>query len=35
MTLPAMLNDLPTDCDVGMKKDSKGYNPPGRLQAAP
>ena len=20
-----MLNDLPTDCDVGMKKDSKGY----------
>ena len=25
MTLPAMLNDLPTDCDVGMKKDSKGY----------
>ena len=25
MTLPAMLDDLPTDCDVGMKKDSKGY----------
>ena len=25
MTLPAMLNDLPTNCDVGMKKDSKGY----------
>ena len=23
MTLPAMLDDLPTDCDVGMKKDSK------------
>ena len=20
MTLPAMLDDLPTDCDVGMKK---------------
>ena len=25
MPLPAMLDDLPTDCDVGMKKDSKGY----------
>ena len=25
MTLPAMLDDLPTDCDVGIKKDSKGY----------
>ena len=25
MTLPAMLDDLPTDCDVGTKKDSKGY----------
>ena len=25
MTLPAMLDDLPTDCDVGVKKDSKGY----------
>ena len=25
MSLPAMLDDLPTDCDVGMKKDSKGY----------
>ena len=25
MTLPAMLDDLPTACDVGMKKDSKGY----------
>ena len=24
MTLPAMLDDLPTACDVGMKKDSKG-----------
>ena len=25
MTLPAMLDDMPTDCDVGMKRDSKGY----------
>ena len=25
MTLPAMLDELPTACDVGMKKDSKGY----------
>ena len=25
MSLPAMLDDLPTACDVGMKKDSKGY----------
>ncbi len=25
MTLPAMLDDLPTDCDVGTKKNSKGY----------
>ena len=25
MSLPEMLDDLPTDCDVGMKKDSKGY----------
>ena len=25
MTLPAMLDDLPTKCDVGIKKDSKGY----------
>ena len=25
MTLPAMLDDLPTHCDVGTKKDSKGY----------
>ena len=25
MTLPEMLDDLPTDCSVGMKKDSKGY----------
>ena len=25
MTLPAMLDDLPTDCNVGTKKDSKGY----------
>ena len=25
MSLPAMLDDLPTDCDVGTKKDSKGY----------
>ena len=25
MSLPAMLDDLPTDCDVGMKKESKGY----------
>ena len=25
MPLPAMLDALPTDCDVGMKKDSKGY----------
>ena len=33
MSLPAMLDDLPTACDVGMKKDSKGYKL-GRLQAA-
>ena len=25
MTLPEMLDDLPTDCDVGTKKNSKGY----------
>ena len=25
MTLPAMLDDLPTDCDVGTKKNSKGF----------
>ena len=25
MTLQAMLDDLPTDCDVGTKKNSKGY----------
>ena len=25
MSLPAMLDDLPTDCDVGTKKNSKGY----------
>ena len=25
MSLPAMLDDLPTGCDVGTKKDSKGY----------
>ena len=25
MTLRAMLDDLPTDCDVATKKDSKGY----------
>ena len=25
MSLPEMLDDLSTDCDVGMKKDSKGY----------
>ena len=25
MSLPAMLDELPTACDVGMKKDSKGY----------
>ena len=36
MTLLAMLDDLPTDCDVGTKKDSKGYQGHlGRLQAAP
>ena len=29
MSLPAMLDDLPTDCDVGMKKDSKATSPPG------
>ena len=33
MSLPAMLDDLPTACDVGMKKDSKGGHL-GRLQAA-
>ena len=25
MTLPAMLDELPTGCDVGTKKNSKGY----------
>ena len=25
MSLPAMLDEPPTACDVGMKKDSKGY----------
>ena len=25
MTLPEMLDELPTDCDVGTKKNSKGY----------
>ena len=25
LTLPEMLDDLPTDCDVGTKKNSKGY----------
>ena len=25
MHLPAMLDDLPTACDVGTKKNSKGY----------
>ena len=25
MTLEEMLNDIPTDCDVGAKKDSKGF----------
>ena len=25
MTLPSMLEDLPTDCDMGRKKDSKSY----------
>ncbi len=33
MTLPAMLDDLPTDCDVGMKKDTQGLQVDlGRLQ---
>ena len=27
MTLPAMLDDLPTDCDVGLKKDSATSRP--------
>ena len=25
MSLPEMLDDLPTDCAVGTKKNSKGY----------
>ena len=36
MSLLAMLDDLPTGCDVGTKKNSKGYRGHlGRLQAAP
>ena len=29
MTLPAMLDDLPTDCDVGMKKEARATSRPG------
>ena len=26
MTLPEMLADLPYACDIGVKRDAKGYN---------